>query len=227
MVFWIGILAAILIAWVGVKAGFFSTWTTFFNLLLAVYISVVLREIIIENVSGLEANPYNNALVILFTAAGAFAILYGISYGLVLAKYNCKFHTVIETLGSGIVGFLAGLLLWCFVVYLFSITPLAERDLVQNADIIKGPAPAENLAGWCRTVHSLIGIDPDGQSAIKEELIALQQQMETDTAEPNDTAETDLAELHSLPDQNQPASETAELDISRPNSRPALESFSE
>jgi hypothetical protein len=131
MVFWIGILVGGTFAWLAIKLGFYQTWALVFNIIISIYLAVYLRPVIV-NIPAVGDTPYSNALTMAAVALASFLILHGISYTFLTGQFNVSFPKVFDTLGTGLLGFLAGFLVWSFLSLLIYITPASQNTFVKE-----------------------------------------------------------------------------------------------
>lgn len=131
MAFWIGLLLAALFVGLTAKIGFFETWAMVFNITIAIYLAIFLKPVVADHLPAASQTPYSLALTMLVTAVAVFAILHGITYVAFTSQMRITFPKIIDTFGSGILSFFAGLLIWNFVYLLISVAPLCENDTVQ------------------------------------------------------------------------------------------------
>jgi uncharacterized membrane protein required for colicin V production len=157
MVFWIGILCGCFFVWLAVKKGFYETWILLFNIIIAVYLAVFLGPVIANIVPIAPKSAYNNALSMMIPGVGGFLILYGISATLFTGQFSVPFTKTIDTCVAGFFGFLAGLLVWCFLSLLICITPIAQNTFVSELDFAGGfkQTGAPYVSWWCNRVHSI------------------------------------------------------------------------
>lgn len=167
MVFWTGILVGGLFVWLAVKMGFYETWTLLFNCVISVYVALLLTPVVVDKVPAAGETAYGNALTLLALAVAAFLILCGASYTLITSRFNVSLPKIFDNLGAGLLGFLAGLLIWSFAALLVSATPLAQKGIVR--DIGFGPkieqSNAPYIYWWCDLVDSVAAADDSRQSA--------------------------------------------------------------
>ncbi|MFC1739019.1 CvpA family protein [Planctomycetota bacterium] len=131
MAFWIGIITGLAFAFYAVKRGFYEMWAIMFNLVISIYIGIFLRPTIADFFPAISDSDYGIALTILITAAAAFVILQGIAF-LLFGQFSIPFPKIFDTLGAGILGFLAGFLIWNFVCLLVGITPLPQNAFMKT-----------------------------------------------------------------------------------------------
>jgi len=158
MVFWIGILFGCLFVWLAVKKGFYETWVLLFNVIIAVYLGVLLGPVIANIIPIAPKSAYNNALCMMIPGLGAFLILYAISATLFTGQFSVPFTKTIDTFAAGFFGFLAGLLIWCFLSLLICITPISQNTFVSELDFAGGfkQTGAPYVSWWCNRVHSIV-----------------------------------------------------------------------
>jgi hypothetical protein len=158
MVFWIGILIGVVFAYSAIKLGFYHAWTMLFNVVIAVYLGIKLGPAIEEFVP--MHNQYCTTLSVLAAGAGSFVILHGISYVLLLGQFEVTFPRVINTFGSGLLGFLAGFLVWSFASVLICTTPFSENEYVKgvgfDAKQLEEAKVEPYLVWWCNFVDKIV-----------------------------------------------------------------------
>ncbi len=205
MVFWAGILVAALFARMAIKMGFYEIWAMLFNIAVSVYLGVSLRPILIELVPPAGNTPYGSALTIFGIAIGAFLILHGISFVFFTGQFSVSLPKVLNIIGAGFLGFVAGFLVWGFVSFLVSTTPIFKVSYLKQFDlgsqIRQTSVPV--VCWWCSFVHKIVSSEADGDT-IKQELEGLIKNTEKKKrrviTEPNDTDETN--EPNTLPEPN-------------------------
>jgi hypothetical protein len=169
MVFWAGILAAAFFAWLAVKIGFYETWTMLFNIVISIYLSLFLTPVITTMVPAASDTAYGNALTLITVAAGAFLILHGVSYSFLTGRFSIWFPRPVDNVGSGLLGFLGGLLVWSFVTLVISVSPLSQagfaRDIGLRSTVDQTSVPY--IAWWCDLVNAVVATD-DGKRATQE-----------------------------------------------------------
>ena len=221
MVFWAGILVAALFARMAIKMGFYETWAMLFNIAVSVYLGVSLRPILVELVPSAAGNtPYGSALTIFGIAIGAFLILHGISFVFFTGQFSVSLPKVLNIIGAGFLGFIAGFLAWSFVSFLVSTTPIFESAYMKQLDlgsqIRQTSVPV--VCWWCSFVNKIVSSKANGDT-IKQELNGLIKTTEKNKrsviTEPNDTDETN--EPNTLPEPN---NEPNKVETSAPEKKP-------
>ena len=166
MVFWAGILAAAFFAWLAVKIGFYETWTMLFNIVISIYLSVFLTPAITTMVPAASGTAYGNALTLITVAAGAFLILHGVSYSFLTGRFSIWFPRPVDNVGSGLLGFLAGFLIWSFLGLVISVSPLSQagfaRDIGLRSTVEQSSVPY--VAWWCDLVNAVVATGDNKQT---------------------------------------------------------------
>ena len=220
MVFWAGILVAALFARLAIKMGFYETWTMLFNIAVSVYLGVSLRPLLIEFAPSAGDTPYGSALTIFGIAIGAFLILHGISFVFFTGQFSVSLPKVLNIIGAGLLGFVAGFLVWGFVSFLVSTTPIFESAYLKQLDlgsqIRQTSVPV--VCWWCSFVNKIVSSKANGDT-IKQELDGLIKNTEKNKrsviTEPNDTDETN--EPNTPPEPN---NEPNKVGTSAPEKKP-------
>ena len=196
MAFWIGILVGGAFAWFAIKRGFYETWALVFNIVIAIYLAVFLGPVIANIVPAVRDTAYNNALTMLATAIGSFLILHGISYTFLTGQFSISFPKIFDTLGTGFLGFLTGVLVWSFVSLVICITPISQNSFVKEMGF--GTQFEQTNVGyicwWCNLVNSAVS-SRDNEQTTEEAISGLlkgaenkAQDKTAEKAEPNEPA---------------------------------------
>jgi hypothetical protein len=192
MVFWIGILAGGLFAWIAVKIGFYETWAMLFNILVSIYVAAFLTPVILEVVPAAGETSFGKALTLLVTATGLFSILYGISYAFLTGQFKVSFPKIFDMVGAGCLGFLGGFLVWSFVALLVSVSPISRNSLAQDMGFGSGikRANVPYIAFWCSLVDAAVSSGEDkytAEEAISRLLENNEDEAPSERQDPNDT----------------------------------------
>ncbi len=166
MVFWIGILVGGTFAWFAIKLGFYQTWALVFNIIISIYLAVYLQPII-ANIPAVGNTPYSNALAMAVIALASFLILHGISYTFLTGQFNVSFPKVFDTLGAGLLGFLAGFLVWSFLILLIYITPASQDSFVKGIGFTNEfqQTSVSYISRFCSLVNAVVSAQDDKDSA--------------------------------------------------------------
>ena len=179
MVFWIGILVAVLFAYSAIKLGFYHAWTMLFNLVIAVYVAVRISPVIEEFLpAAMNGGQYSKTMALLATGLVTFLILHSIAYTLLIGQFEVTFPHVVSTLGSGILGFLAGFLIWSFGTLVVCTTPFCQEQYVKEIGFetktFQEAKMQPYLVWWCSFLDKLVasGNGPvSAEQTIKDLLI--------------------------------------------------------
>jgi hypothetical protein len=132
-----GILAGGFCIWLAVKIGFYETWATLFNVLIAIYAALFMAQPIkVFLPEDAVSIPYCQALTLTVIAAGAFLILHGLTYVLFTSQFKVTFPKIFDIIFAGLLGFLGGFLLLSFAALIIFLTPFGayigiEKDSVE------------------------------------------------------------------------------------------------
>ena len=199
MVFWIGILIAVVVAFSTFKLGFYHAWTMLFNAVIAVYLGIRLAPLVEEFVP--IGGRYGPALTLMLAGLMPFLILHAISYVFLLGQFEVTFPRILNTLGGGIMGFLTGFLIWSFAVLVICATPFSEKQYLKEIGFDRAKFEQAGvhsyLVWWCDVVDWIVSssdkeLPPD--KAVKELLAKAEKesakrrpiQPVKDVNEPND-----------------------------------------
>ncbi len=160
MIFWLAILFGALFAWIAVQIGFYGAWIMFFNLLLAAYAAVFLTPLVTASVPAATAIPdYGYTLTLMSIAIAAMFIAYGITYACLAGQLRVPFPKMLDNVGAGLLGFLAGFLILSFLAFAFSLTPLARLDICKTLGL-DAPSHTTNtgyVCWWCNRFNGFVG----------------------------------------------------------------------
>ncbi len=197
MIFWIGILVGATFVWFAIKMGFYETWAMFFNIVISIYLAIFLQPTITDIVPAAGDTPYGNTLTILAIAIASFLILHGISYIFFTSQFSVSFPKIFNTLGAGLLGFLAGFLVWSFVSLLIFITPISQNTFVKEIGFTSQfkQTSMPVICWWCDLVNTVASRQDDKyttEKAISGLLKSVESKVPAKTtkqAEPNELVE--------------------------------------
>ncbi|MFA5239366.1 MAG: hypothetical protein WC476_06620 [Phycisphaerae bacterium] len=192
MVFWIGILVSGAFAWLAIKLRFYQTWVLAFNIIISIYLAIYLRPVV-ANIPAIGDTPYSNILTLAVVALAVFLILHSVSYIFLTGQFNVPFPKIFDTLGSGILGFSIGFLVWCFLTLLIFITPASQNTMVKSIGFTDQfqQTGVSYIAGFCDLVNVIVSYDDkvSTEQTINELLKDDELQVQTKTPEPTKTSE--------------------------------------
>ena len=158
MVFWLSILAGGLFAWLAIKIGFYDMWAILFNIVISVYVAVFLTPVILDIIPAAGETSYGNAMTLAATSIGTFLILHGISYILLTGQFRVPFPRVFDILFTGMLGFLAGVLISSFAALMVTATPISRNRFVSEVGFNRQSQQANisYICWWCDLVNSIV-----------------------------------------------------------------------
>jgi hypothetical protein len=167
----LGILIAVIFALSAKKMGFYHTWTMLFNLIIAIYLAIRIGPFIEDFFPAALSGQYSKSLALLATGTGVFLILQGIAYVLLIGQFEVTFPRIVNILGSSLLGFLAGFLVWSFAIFAFYTTPLCQNKSVKeigfDAKTFEESKMQSYLAWWCNSMDTFIASGNDHVDAEK------------------------------------------------------------
>jgi hypothetical protein len=203
MIFVIAIVISGLMAWLGIRKGVYAMAATAFNLLMAIYVSLLTIPLVLNTSPGLETSGYYAALCLLVLITACFLLLQGICYYFFLRGADIAFPDLFDKVGGGLLGFVTGYVLAGILCLAVCMMPFSHLDFVQ------GFFPSDRLEGFCtrttaRVCHVMsawsLQYIPDKPEETIEYLLALGRQ---DTAQP-----VDLQIKPQTPPQSKPVPES-------------------
>jgi len=144
MFFWIGIIIAFCLAYFAVQIGFYESWAMLVNMIIASFLAIFLVPAL-KAIPGAGNSIYSNCLILSIVGIGGFFILQGISYLMITGQFRVNFPRFLDTLCSGILGFLSGFLAWSFVCLIIYASPMSNDSLLKSM----GFEPEVNLRYVC------------------------------------------------------------------------------
>ena len=165
MIFWAGILIAVLFALSAIKLGFYHAWTMLVNLVIAVYMAVRIGSSLEDFFPAAVSGQYSRTLALLATGTGVFLVLQGIAYVLLIGQFEVTFPRAVNLIGSALLGFLAGFLVWSFGTFVFCTTPLCENQFVKEVGLdtktFEEAKMQSYLVWWCNFMDKFVGTNDE------------------------------------------------------------------
>ena len=197
MIFWAGILVAACFAYFTSKIGFHQTWAMVFNIVISIYVAILLTPVIADAIPAATDTAYGYALILAAITIGLLVTLQGITYALT-GQFSVTFPKVFNSVGSGILGFLAGFLVWSFIVVAVSTTPISASNIGQTIGLGKKTEQTHvsYITWWCDLVDAVAGAGDSKYASPRKIIINLLESVEEKTPygasgrrEPNKLAE--------------------------------------
>jgi hypothetical protein len=137
--------------------GFYQTWAMVFNIVISVYLAIFLTPVIAEAIPAAADTAYGYALVSIALAIGTLVILQSITYTLFTGQFSVTFPKVFNTVGGGILGFLAGFLIWSFAAMVVSTTPVSANSFAQKIGLGSKieQTSVSYISWWCNLVNAV------------------------------------------------------------------------
>lgn len=191
MLFWIMVLVGILFAVAMIRKGFFITWVTLFNIIVSIYLGVMLEATIIEKLPDVGDLGYHHAICLVVIAILSFTIMQTIAVTSLIGTYEVTFPQLVNSIGSGVLGFVSGYLVCGFVLFVlcvgqFSNIPFVEKICGQDGVSAVATGPVVKV---CNFVAAASFQDGTGNQEVIDCLLWGDYEVEPDVYEENDEFE--------------------------------------
>ena len=127
MLVWLIILVSLIFAFVGFKKGLYVMFATLFNLMFAVFISVLSVSLLLSFSPGFERSGYYAAASIFLMFVLIFGSLQTFAWFFLLRHREDYFPMLLDKVGSIILGFLCGYVLCVLLILVFCVTPCSMQ----------------------------------------------------------------------------------------------------
>ena len=134
MIFWAGIVVAVMLAIFCGKRGLYETWAFAFNSIMAIYIAVFAEPYASAALPSASETPFGDWLVVAGLAAAVFIVLNGISFVFVTGQFSVPFPKALDISGAGLLGFLTGAVIWNFGAFVVCNTPVFPKELAEKVN---------------------------------------------------------------------------------------------
>ena len=118
MMLWIAVIAGIVFAVVGIRRGLCPTWALVFNILIAIYLSVMLTPAMLRLFDDADGFQYHRPICVAALAIAFFGILQAGAIVLI-GTFEASLPRMFDIVGSGVLGFLSGYLACVFFLFVF------------------------------------------------------------------------------------------------------------
>ena len=139
MLFWLAVLVGVIFAVFSIKGGFYSMWAILFNILISIFLGVMLCPTIIGLIPDIGDSRYHHAGCVAGITVVVFAVLQTITVNFLIGteaekkvEEKISFPQIFNTVGAGLVGFLAGYIVCGFVFFIVLIMPVSEEPIVKS-----------------------------------------------------------------------------------------------
>jgi hypothetical protein len=167
-------LAGGLFVWLAVRIGFFEMWTLLFNIVISIYVAIYLTTVIVDVAPAAGDTSYGSALTLAALAIGMFLVLFGISYVFLTGQFSVAFPRIFDLVFAGLLGFLAGALVFSFAAVVVTATPLSQNRLLSKVGFT-AQSQRTNIAyisGWCDLIDLAVS-SPDSDTTAEKAINAL------------------------------------------------------
>lgn len=130
MLAWLIIIVSLIFAFVGFKKGFYVMFATLFNLMFAIFISVLSTRFLLKCSPGFEHSGYYAAGSILLMFALIFGLLQTFAWIFFFRHREDYFPVLFDKVGSVILGFLCGYVLCVLLILALCVTPCSKEGKV-------------------------------------------------------------------------------------------------
>jgi uncharacterized membrane protein required for colicin V production len=165
------IAAALVFALIGYRKTFYPGWAVLFNLLIAVYISIMSAPQIVDKFPDVRTylGNYTYSAAILIIAVVIFIVLQAFAFRFFTAVSIVSFPKLLNSLGAAVLGFLTGSVIAGFLLFLINITPLADNSTVRSFTQDKQMPDPKNgvVLVSCDFIHN-ISLQPDPTAIEKQ-----------------------------------------------------------
>ncbi len=161
------IVVGLVFALIGYRKTWYPSWAYLFNVLIAVYISIMITPQVVDKLAVVRhyLGGYSYAVFALTVAAVIFAVMHFLSFRYFTVAANVPFLKICDSVGAAILGFLTGVVIAGFLLFLIAITPLSKYSMVKN--FTQGRQDPDRIscviAGSCHFIHDIsLQPIPDG-----------------------------------------------------------------
>jgi hypothetical protein len=116
-----------ILAFVGFKKGFYVMFATLFNLMFAIFISVLSTRLFVSLSPGFEHSGYYAAASILLMFGLIFGLLQTVAWIFFFRYREDYFPALFDKVGSVILGFLCGYVVCILLILALCVTPCSKR----------------------------------------------------------------------------------------------------
>ncbi len=156
MAFWLSILAGIVFAAVAFRRSFYLMWTILFNITISIYLGIMLTYTAVKTIDAISCSSYSYAGCVLGIAIVTFVILQFIAIRFFAATFKVTFSKIFDNIGAALLAFIAGFLVFSFISFSISITPIVDNPFMQ--EVISGQQIAKSSAPVVLRTCNLVGV---------------------------------------------------------------------
>jgi len=182
---------------IAARYGFYPMWAVLVNIVIAVYLAVMLTPMAVNIILGQNISAYSYAGFLGLIAVVVFVVLETIAVTFLTGTFDVTLPKIFNNIGAGLLGFLAGVILWGLVCFILLITPGPKQYLTGKLNMTNDLQRMSQMSVYrvCNLVNALSRQSNTGsvQEAIKILLSKTEKKKRIHkprkTAEPNGIAE--------------------------------------
>jgi xanthosine utilization system XapX-like protein len=93
-------------------------------------------------------------------------ILHGVSYTFITGQFSIPFPKIVDVVGAGLFGFLAGFLVWSFASLVLMTTPITKNTFAKEIgfDTEVQQTNISYVSWWCNKVNKLVSSESSKQT---------------------------------------------------------------
>ena len=126
------IIAGVVGAVLGRRAGFVTVWVFLFNLLIAIYVSLMLSPTLIGYVPLLNSSRYYHALILLFVVLLTFLMCHNFVSMFLTQSFSAGVPRFFNNFFAAVTGFIAGHFACGFILFIIGVTPVSEISFMKQ-----------------------------------------------------------------------------------------------
>ncbi|MGA2916099.1 MAG: CvpA family protein [Sedimentisphaerales bacterium] len=153
------IAVGLVFALIGYRKTWYPSWTCLFNLLIAVYVSIMIAPQVVDKIPLIRSylDDYSYAVFALAVAVVIFVVMNLFSFRYFTSASTVPFPKILDSVGAAVLGFLTGSLIVGFLLFLITITPLSHYSFVKSVAQGKQPDACGNyvVIASCSLVHDI------------------------------------------------------------------------
>ncbi len=165
------IMTGLVFALLGYRKTWHPSWVFLFNVIIAVYISIMASPQVVETFPVIRNNlgNFSYAGLILVAAVVIFVALNLFSFRYFTSVSTVPFPKILDNAGAAVLGFLAGSVIAGFLLFIVTITPLSRYSFVRTITQSGKEATNVNCAviACCGVVHD-ISLQPIPEASEKQ-----------------------------------------------------------
>ena len=195
------IVVGLIFALLGYKKAWYASWAFLFNVLIAVYVSIMITPQIVDQFEVIRdyLHSYSYAAFALVVAAVILVIMNFLSSRYFTVAAAVTFPKILDSAGAAVLGFLTGAVITGFLLYLITITPLYSFSAVRTFTQSKQTSGCANCAviAACDVVHE-ISLQPI-PDAVAKQLEGLMDGWKQSVKEANSPSDSNSVETPQAP----------------------------